>query len=168
MECPDGLERKCFPLLAMHVADHKEALKATATKMTHCTGCEAKQGELQMFGGTKFEKKTTAHMRQLYETRRVGVLDDCDHPLPGKAAEMGRIETEYYGCRYLFPCSRSLFCFFFSSFLLLFIILFVLLIFWYTSDSSRTHSGISACSTSIPSAFRIAFIWLIVVFSSTS
>ena len=116
MECPDGLERKCFPLLAMHVADHKEALKATATKMTHCTGCEAKQGELQMFGGTKFEKKTTAHMRQLYETRRVGVLDDCDHPLPGKAAEMGRIETEYYGCRYLFPCSRSLFCFFSFSF----------------------------------------------------
>eukprot|EP00961_Rhodomonas_salina_P005053 68699-Rhodomonas_salina.1 len=54
-----------------------------------------------MFGGTTFEKKTTAHMRQFYETRLVGVLDDCDHPLPGKAAEMGWMETEYYGCRLL-------------------------------------------------------------------
>ena len=66
MECPDGNERRCFPLLSMHVADHKEALKATCTKKTTCTGCEACEGQLQNLCGTSFRKKTTPHMKQLY------------------------------------------------------------------------------------------------------
>lgn len=99
MECPDGLERKCFPLLAMHVVDHKEALKATCTKKTTCTGCAATEGQLQNLYQTTFEKKKTSQMKQLYETKKKTVLDSDDHPLERRIEMLKRIEQEYFGCR---------------------------------------------------------------------
>ncbi len=99
MECPDGLERKCFPLLAAHIVDHKEALKSALTKMTHCSNCHAPQGQLH-FSCADFERKTTQHIKGYYEEHRSVLVDDDDVPLPGKAAEVQRRETaDLGGCR---------------------------------------------------------------------
>ncbi len=72
MECPDGKERLCFPLLAFHVCDHVEALKATLTKKTVCTACNAEDGQLH-YVGCSFSHKKSSTIRAEYEEQKVQV-----------------------------------------------------------------------------------------------
>lgn len=121
MECPDGQERRCFPLLAMHVCDHKEALKACNTKKTHCTACLAKEGQLHQ-SHSRFTRKTTEEMQRLYEENKTSLVDKKDTPLFGMKSEMERFESEKFGgCR----CALSTHTHTFHVFL--FVLLFVLL-----------------------------------------
>lgn len=99
MECPDGRQRKCFPLLCSHVCDHKEALKATNTKQQTCTACSATAGELHLPDCT-FATKKASSMWRLYEEHKDRLLDDEDQWLPGKKEELLRIESQHFlGCR---------------------------------------------------------------------
>lgn len=99
MECPDGFQRRCFPLLAHHICDHVEGLKATITKQFNCTGCEASAGELH-YVGCPFRHKNSAQMKVLYQELRTGVLDDNDNVLEGREAELARREQRFLGCRW--------------------------------------------------------------------
>lgn len=100
MVCPDGLQRKCFPLLCLHVVDHKEALRATLTKKNYCSGCSAGEGQLHM-PDCEFERKNAVKMKAKYETFKSGLLGDKDEVLEEKASEVWRVETqEMMGCRY--------------------------------------------------------------------
>jgi hypothetical protein len=99
MECPDGRERKCFPLLALHACDHKEALKTTLTKKTTCTGCEAHEGQLDRTE-CGFVHKKASDMEALYHQLKEGVLDDEDNVLPAMGPEVLRREQgKFMGCR---------------------------------------------------------------------
>lgn len=98
MECPDGLKRRCFPLLCSHVCDHVEALKATLTKKNFCTACEATEGQLH-YTGCPFPHKSSAKMQALYQELRDGILDDNDTILPGQEADFTRRESRFLGCR---------------------------------------------------------------------
>jgi hypothetical protein len=99
MQCPDGLKRKCFPLLCMHVCDHKEALKTTNTKKTYCTACSAHEGQLHL-PGCAFERKTGPEMQERYMRLRTGVLDANENILPDLKEEVRRREDEeMMGCR---------------------------------------------------------------------
>ena len=96
MECPDGEERNCFPLLATHVVDHKEGLKAANTKKTHCIGCDAHQGHLHYLN-CNFKSKSTDDMKKYYEEHRCGLVDEFDRPLHGKGEEVKRREANDLG-----------------------------------------------------------------------
>ena len=99
MVCPDGLERRCFPLLCMHVVDHKEALRTCLTKKVNCTACEAREGVLDQCGA-EFDRKATMDLRAKYESCKDSLLDKDDNILPQKASEVWRVETfKMMGCR---------------------------------------------------------------------
>ncbi len=99
MQCPDGLKRKCFPLLCMHVCDHKEALKTTITKKTFCTACSAREGQLHL-PGCSFERKTSPEMQARYFRLKAEVLDEKENIFPGQKEELSRREEEeMMGCR---------------------------------------------------------------------
>ncbi len=103
MTCPDGRQRRCFPLLCLHVCDHKEALKATFTKKTTCTACDAAEGSLHR-SGCEFTRKDSKTMQVKYSRLRDGVLDEDDVILEGKHSEVARRETEdLMGCRFASP-----------------------------------------------------------------
>ncbi len=99
MQCPDGKERKCFPLLAAHVVDHKEALKATITKKTHCTSCEAHEHQLHV-PDASFQRKCTEVMQDIYRTRAGTLVNEHDIVLDGKGTAVQMLEAkDFMGCR---------------------------------------------------------------------
>ena len=101
MQCPDGLKRWTYPLLAFHCVDHKEALRATNTKKTTCTGCSATEGHLDNVHGT-YTRKTTVQMRALYMQWKDFFLNPDGSVKEGKAETLRRFEAQHFhGCRFM-------------------------------------------------------------------